>query len=158
MLASIRTINTTNPIHIVDLVVYHKSHFVSVSFTPRCVINVKETHHQIQQRENPKTREGKNKKQQEKKREDRGSMPSTKSNKNKQRENPKTREGKNKKQQEKEREDRGSIHQIQQKQTKSLLINLCFLKNPCFPGRRYGLILEIFILNNVQKIWLDFRT
>jgi len=35
-----------NAIHIVDQVVYHKSHFVPVSFTPRCVINVKETHHQ----------------------------------------------------------------------------------------------------------------
>jgi hypothetical protein len=36
-----------NPIHIVDQVVYHKSHFIPVSFTPRCVINVKETHHQL---------------------------------------------------------------------------------------------------------------
>jgi len=63
-----------NPIHIVDQVVYHKSYFVPVSFTQRCVINVKETHHQIQQRENPKIREGKNKKQQEKEREDRGSI------------------------------------------------------------------------------------
>ena len=35
-----------NPIHIVDQVVYHKSYFVPVFFTPRCVINVKETHHQ----------------------------------------------------------------------------------------------------------------
>jgi hypothetical protein len=35
-----------HPICIIDQVVYHKSHFVPVSFTPRCVINVKETHHQ----------------------------------------------------------------------------------------------------------------
>jgi hypothetical protein len=35
-----------NLIHIVDQVVYHKSHFVSVFITPRCVINVKKTHHQ----------------------------------------------------------------------------------------------------------------
>jgi len=73
-----------------------------------------------------------------KKRRERIRVSSTRSNKDKQRENPKTREGKNKKQQEKKREDRGSIHQIQQKQTKSLLINLCFLKNPCFPGRSHG--------------------
>jgi len=47
-----------NPIHIVDLVVYHKSHFVSVFFTPWCVINVKETHHQIQTKEKPKNQRG----------------------------------------------------------------------------------------------------
>jgi len=60
------------------------------------------------------------------------------------RKNPKTREGKNKKQQEKKIEDRGSIHQDPTKTNKhtsltkkSLLINLCFLNNQCFPGRSH---------------------
>jgi hypothetical protein len=57
-------------------------------------------------------------------------------------EKPKNQRGE---EQEKEREDRGSFHQDPTKTNKHtsltkkpLFINLCFLKNPCFPGRSHS--------------------